>query len=156
SSAPEFFALARYNPNGSLDTSFNGTGKLTTTIGSFNDASALALQPDGKLVAARTSWGGRSNSVFALARYNPDGSPDTSFNGTGKVTTTIGQSNTAKALALQPDGKLVAAGSSSNGFDTVFALARYNRDGSLDTSFNRTGEATTPIGRPPRDDRASS
>jgi uncharacterized delta-60 repeat protein len=154
-SEPEFFALARYNPNGSLDTSFNGTGKLTTAIGSFNDASALALQSDGKLVAAGTSWGDSHTSDFALVRYNPDGSLDTSFNRTGKVTTAIGPLNTASAVALQPDGKLVAAGSSSNGSDTLFALARYDPDGSLDTSFNGTGEVTTTIG-PAHDDNASS
>jgi len=155
SSEPVFFALARYNANGSLDTSFNRTGKVTTAIGSFNDASALALQPDGKLVAAGTSWGSSENSDFALARYNPNGTLDTSFNGTGKVTTAIGPANTARALAAQPDGKLVAAGSSSNGFETVFALARYNLDGSLDTSFNGTGEVTTTIS-PSRDDNASA
>ena len=73
------FALARYNPNGSLDTSFNGTGNVTTAIGSVqDDAIALARQPDGKLVAAGYSDNG-SNDDFALARYNPNGSLDPSF-----------------------------------------------------------------------------
>jgi uncharacterized delta-60 repeat protein len=141
------FALARYNPNGSLDSSFNGTGIVTTAIGSDGDyAYALALQPDGKLVAAGESYNG-SDDVFALARYNPDGSPDTSFNGTGIVTTTFGGDHDhANALALQPDGKLVAAGESHNGSDDVIALARYNPNGSLDTSFNGTGKVTTAIG----------
>src|SRR5207247_429997 len=84
------FTLARYNPNGSLDTSFNGTGKVTTAIGTDNDdANALAQQPDGKIVAAGYSYNG-SNNDFALVRYNPNGSLDTSFNGSGKVTTAIG------------------------------------------------------------------
>jgi uncharacterized delta-60 repeat protein len=141
------FAVVRYNPNGSLDTSFNGTGKVTTAIGPGDDwAEALALQPDGKLVVAGYSWNG-SDYDLALVRYNPDGSLDTSFNGTGKVTTAIGPaSDGADALAVQPDGKLVAAGFSWNGSDWDFALVRYNPDGSLDTSLNGTGKVTTPIG----------
>jgi uncharacterized delta-60 repeat protein len=140
------FALARYNPNGSLDTSFNGTGKVTTTIGSADDAAhALAVQPDGKLVAAGDT---RINGqlVVALARYNPNGSLDTSFNGTGKVTTAIGGSSAAHALVLRSDGKLVIAGTGTNGSQFLFALARYNPNGSLDTSFNGTGKVTTAIG----------
>jgi uncharacterized delta-60 repeat protein len=139
-------ALARYNPNGSLDTSFNGTGKVTTAIGSADDAAhALAVQPDGKLVAAGDT---RINGqlVVALARYNPNGSLDTSFNGTGKVTTAIGGSSAAHALVLRSDGKLVIAGTGTNGSQFLFALARYNPNGSLDTSFNGTGKVTTAIG----------
>jgi uncharacterized delta-60 repeat protein len=141
------FGLARYNPDGSLDTNFNGTGKVTTAIGSGNDvAAALALQPDGKLVAAGYSYNG-FNYDFALARYNPDGSLDTNFHGTGKVTTAIGSGHDrATALALQPDGKLVVAGYSDDGSNSVFALARYNPDGSLDSNFNGTGTVTTAIG----------
>jgi uncharacterized delta-60 repeat protein len=141
------FALARYNANGSLDTSFNGTGKVTTAFGpSWDNAAALVRQPDGKFVAAGVSNNG-SNDDFALARYNPNGSPDTSFNGTGQVTTAIGTGNDrGLALALQPDGKLVVAGRSNNGSDDDFALARYNPNGSPDTSFNGTGKVTTAIG----------
>jgi uncharacterized delta-60 repeat protein len=143
------FALVRYNADGSLDTSFNGTGKVTTAIGSGPEsANALALQPDGKLVAAGLSYQGTpSSNDFALARYNPNGSLDTSFNGTGKVTTAIGPAdNVGYALALQLDGKLVAAGSSWNGANYDFALARYNSNGTLDSTFNGTGKVTTAIG----------
>jgi uncharacterized delta-60 repeat protein len=141
------FTLARYNPDGKLDTSFNGTGKVTTAIGpSWDTANALVRQPDGKLVAAGYSYNG-SNYDFALARYNPDGKLDTSFNGTGTVTTAIGSGNdNAYALALQPDGKIVLAGRSYNGSQDVFALARYNPNGKLDTNFNGTGKVTTAIG----------
>ena len=141
------FSLARYNSYGSLDTSFNGTGKVMTAIGSSYDAAeALVRQPDGKLVAAGHSFNG-SNYDFALARYHPNGSLDTSFNGTGKVTTAIGSGQDgALALVLQPDGKLVAAGYSTNGSDALFALARYNPNGSLDASFNGTGKVTTAMG----------
>jgi uncharacterized delta-60 repeat protein len=150
------FALARYNPDGSLDTSFKGTGKVTTAIGSGEDvAYSLALQPDGKLVAAGDTSDNGSNFEFALARYNPGGSLDTSFNGTGKVTTAIGIGPTydqAFALVLQPNGRLVVAGRSYNGSNFDFALARYNPNGSLDTSFNGTGRVTTAMG--PGDDLA--
>jgi uncharacterized delta-60 repeat protein len=140
-------ALARYNPDGSLDTNFNGTGKVTTAIGSgFDCANALALQPDGKIVVVGATWNG-SNNDFALARYNPDGSLDTNFNGTGTVMTAIGSGHDgADALALQPDGKLVAAGASSNGSNNDVALARYKPDGKLDPSFHGTGTVTTAIG----------
>jgi uncharacterized delta-60 repeat protein len=141
------FALARYNTNGSLDSGFNGTGKVTTLMGpgDENSASALALQPDGKLVAAGTVWNG-SESVLALVRYNPSGSLDTSFGTGGKVTTTFGGDASANGLALQPDGKLVAVGSSSNGSNFDFALARFDSNGSLDTGLNGTGKVTTGIG----------
>ena len=141
----EDFAVARYNPNGSLDTSFNGTGKVTTPIGAADDsANAIAVRPDGKLVLAGDSRIGGS-LVVALARYNPNGSLDTSFNGTGKVTTAIGSTSAAHELALQPDGKVVVTGVGTNG--TIrFALARYNINGSLDTTFGSGGKVTTPIG----------
>src|ERR671935_228601 len=103
----------------SPDTNFNGTGKVTTSFGgTAEDAvNALTQQPDGELVAAGISGNG-SNYDFALARYKPDGSLDTNFDGTGKVTTAFGSGNDlASALAVQPDGKLVAAGSSDNGSD---------------------------------------
>ena len=143
----EDFALARYNADGSLDTSFNGTGKVTTAIGPGADyAEALALQPDGKFVAAGWSFNG-SDRDFALTRYNPDGSLDTSFGTGGKVTTFIGSGNdTAYALALQPDGKLVAAGSNLQGTQSVVALARFNSNGSLDSSFGAGGKVATAIG----------
>ena len=143
-------AVVRYNPDGSLDTSFNGTGKVTTGIGAGDDgANGLAVQPNGKVVAGGWTYNG-SNYDFALVRYNADGSLDTSFNGTGKVTTAIGAGwDSANALVLQPDGKLVLAGRSNNGANDDFALVRYNADGSLDTSFNGTGKVMTAIGSGP-------
>ncbi len=139
--------LARYLANGTLDTSFNTTGKVITAIGSSTDvASAVALQPDGKIVVAGYCWNG-NNYDFCLARYLPRGTLDTSFNTTGTVITAIGSSNdTANALALQPDGKLVVAGGCSNGSNSDFCLARYLPSGALDTSFNTTGKVITPIG----------
>ncbi len=101
-------AEARLGP-GSLDPSFGTGGVVTTDFRFRNDgASAVALQPDAKIVAVGGS-SSRTDSKFALARYKPKGSLDTSFSGDGKVTTSIGarSDDGANALALQPDGKLV-------------------------------------------------
>jgi len=141
------FCLARYLANGALDTSFNTTGKVITAIGSGDDnVYAVALQPDGKIVAAGYCNNG-SNYDFCLARFLANGALDTSFNTTGKVITAIGASGDyANALALQPDGKIVAAGNCWNGANDVFCLTRYLASGALDTSFNTTGKVMTTIG----------
>ena len=141
------FAVVRYNKDGSLDPSFNGTGRLTTSVGSGDDTgSSVALQSDGKIVVAGTSSAGGKSS-FAVARYNDDGSLDASFNGTGKATTAIGSGDDiCYSMALQGDGKIVVAGSTSNGSKRSFAVVRYKVDGSLDTSFNGTGKAATSVG----------
>lgn len=143
----EDFALARYEPDGTLDPGFGSGGKVTTQLGTGDDgANAVVLQPDGKLVAAGYGYDG-SKYVFALARYNPDGTLDTTFNGTGTLTTAIGSGyDDAYALAVQADGKLVAAGRGFAGSKFDFAVARYNADGTLDPSFNGTGKLTTSIG----------
>jgi uncharacterized delta-60 repeat protein len=137
------FALARYNADGALDTTFDGDGKVTTPVGTGSDeASALALQSDGKLVAA-----GWSSGDFALVRYNADGALDTSFDGDGKLTTAVGAgADAAYGVKVQADGKIVAAGSSSNGANMDVAVVRYASDGSLDAGFDGDGKVTTPIG----------
>src|SRR5207249_1300852 len=134
------FALARYNSNGSLDPSFGTGGRVLTDFGGDDEARALALQDDGKIVVA----GGFGGPFFALARYNPGGTLDTSFGTGGRVFTNFGGRDGARALALQADGKIVAAGFTSSDFGTRrrFALARYNPDGSLDPSF-RGGRVVT-------------
>ena len=140
------FALVRYNTDGSLDTSFGGTGKVTTDFGSDDSASSVSIQADGKIVAAVSS-ANPSNYDFALARYDSDGSLDTSFGGTGKVTTDFTASyDFAVSIAIEADGKIVAAGY-TNPPKSGFALARYNSDGSLDTSFGGTGKITTDFFR---------
>ena len=132
------------NADGSLDTSFDTDGKVTTAIGSATDyGRSVAIQSDGKIVVAGYSNNG-SNFDFALARYNTDGSLDTYFDSDGKITTAIGSSNDyAFSVAIQSDGKIVVAGYSYNESGGEFALARYNTDGSLDTSFDTDGKVTT-------------
>jgi uncharacterized delta-60 repeat protein len=139
------FALIRYNPNGSLDTSFDGDGIVLTLIGERAGASAVAIQPDGKIIAVGSADIGAELSGFALARYNADGSLDASFDGDGKVITDFGASGAgANSVAIQSNGKIVVAGSTFP--NTGFALARYNTDGSLDASFDGDGKVVTPVG----------
>ena len=140
------FAVVRYNADGSLDTSFNGTGKVTTAIGSSNaDGRSVVLQSDEKIVVAGYAFNG-NNRDFALVRYNPNGSLDTTFNSTGIVTTDFGGGDdTAAGVAIQSDGKIVVTGSSVMAYSDI-ALARYNANGSLDTTFNGTGKVTTDFG----------
>jgi uncharacterized delta-60 repeat protein len=141
------FALTRYNSDGSLDTSFGTGGKVTTAMGGDScDATGVVIQLDGKIVAAGSSWAGASDS-FVLVRYNTDGSLDASFGIGGKVTTGFESGlGFLRAVAIQSDGKIVAAGSSSDGTSVVFTLVRYNSDGSLDTNFGIGGKATTDFG----------
>lgn len=141
------FALARYNTNGSLDNTFNTTGKVVTAIGTGNDLiNSIAIQPDGKIVVAGWSFTGTTND-FALARYNIDGSLDNNFGINGKVTTAIGSGDDrANSLVIQSDGKIVVAGYSNNGTNNDFSLVRYNITGGLDTSFDSDGKLVIPIG----------
>ena len=140
-------ALARYNSNGALDTSFGTGGKIVTDInGTRNSANAVAIQSDGKIVAAGstlTTLG--SFMMFALARYNVDGSLDSTFGSGGKVTTQVvagdGEDDEIFALAIQPDGRILAAGKANFGQD--FGMVRYQTNGSLDTTFGASGLVTT-------------
>ena len=142
------FALARLNPDGSVDASFGANGEVTTDLGGTIDAGeALALQPDGKLLVAGITRhvGPRAGNPydFALARYNPDGTLDSSFGTGGHIATDFGGTDdVATGIALQPDGKIILAGSgfnpASSGSDAG-ELARYNSDGSLDTTFDGDG-----------------
>ena len=134
------FSLVRYNSNGSLDTSFSGDGKLTTSIASGssgNDyAHSVLAQTDNKILVAGESYNG-SNFDLAITRYNTDGTIDTSFGIAGIVKTAIGPSNDyGYQLAKQVDHKILLSGwfNKGNNFYSIF-LVRYNEDGSLDTTF---------------------
>ena len=148
------FALARYNSDGSLDSSFATGGKgKTDFFGLGDEAFAIALQNDGKIIAAGISGlgtsdvVGESNPDFALARYNSDGSLDPAFGNGGKVTTDFGGfKDQVFAVAIQSDGKILAVGSAA--FSNRFGLARYNTDGSLDTGFGTGGKVSTEFGGP--------
>jgi len=159
-SGTQDFALARYNTNGTLDSTFGGgSGKVTTDFASRTDsASAVAMQADGKIVVAGLAFFSSSDMSFALARYNSDGSLDTTFDVDGKVTTDFAPgSEGAEAVAIQADGKIVVAGSASfSGGVSDFALARYNSDGSLDTAFDSDGKVVTDFSSGDDDARAAT
>jgi uncharacterized delta-60 repeat protein len=147
------FMLARYSSDGTLDPSFGAGGRTSTDFDyeRSESANALAIQPDGRLVAAGAIYGTSKydSTRFALARYTTAGALDPSFGDGGKVITDLGSSPrtgehqaTARAVAIQPDGKIVAAGSSLGDF----ALTRYTSDGNLDPNFGRGGKVTTAFG----------
>ncbi len=150
------FALARYNTDGSLDTTFDGDGKLTTHFDGNDDrAFDVVIQQVGAyekiLVVGKATRSTLTADDFALARYNPDGSLDTAgdafdaveFGVGGKVTTAVGASasSSANAVAIDLAGRIVVAGTRDNfSFtSTDVAVTRYTANGSLDTSFNPTG-----------------
>lgn len=141
------FIFARYLPDGALDASFGANGIVTTDFaGEVDRASAVAIQADGKIVAGGTaSSGGRTD--FAVVRYLPDGQPDTTLDGDGKRMIDFASSDdAAHALALQPDGKLLLAGSALvGGSQRDVALVRLNGDGSLDAGFGSGGKVTTDV-----------
>jgi uncharacterized delta-60 repeat protein len=140
-----YFGVALYTPDGSLDTSFGGDGTVTTDFMSNGQDRGLAamVQPDGKIVAVGSNgaFGG-----FALARYELDGSLDPAFGTGGTVVTGQGAAN---AALLQPDGKIVAVGSSDPVTWGSWVLTRYQPDGSLDSSFGANGSVITDFGTYP-------
>jgi uncharacterized delta-60 repeat protein len=143
--AGQDFALVRYRPNGTVDPSFGSHGRVTTDFAGGADAAhALVVQADGKLVAAGSATFG-TNQDFAVARYNPNGTPDPSFGTGGRATIDIaGDFDEARALVLQ-GGKPVAAGFTFTG-DAVtgdFALARFTAAGRPDGTFGTGGRVTT-------------
>lgn len=138
------FVVVRYNEDGTLDATFDGDGKVTTDFNSKSDAAfAVAIQTDGRILVAGFSGTNASDRDFAIARYNADGSLDSTFDGDGRAVTDFGNLNDeAFSVAIATTGKIVVAGttSSRNG---DFAIARYLADGSLDTTFDTDGLVTT-------------
>jgi len=135
-----------------LGGALNTSGTRTTDIQETDDGSfALALQPDGKIVAGGYAVNLAGNRDFALVRYNYDGSLDSTFGTGGKVTTDFsvpGTNDRIWGIALQTDGKIVAVGETYNASfqNSDIAIARYNANGTLDTSFNLTGKVITDHG----------
>jgi uncharacterized delta-60 repeat protein len=162
SSTETDFALTRYNPNGTLDTTWGGTGIVMTSFGANSYITGLAIQVDGKIVAAGITTVG-TTEVFALARYNVDGSLDTTFGTNGEVTTpftttvttvdprhknrtittVVALQSELDGVVLQPDGKIVAAGLTHGSSAGDITVARYNPNGTLDTTFGKNGLAIT-------------
>jgi uncharacterized delta-60 repeat protein len=145
------FAIARYNTNGTPDTSFDIDGIARVGfVGYSNDyAKAVKIQSDGKIVVAgHSNIGAWGDNNFTLARLNTNGSLDTGFGNNGLVSTTFASISADRAndMTIQADGKIVVVGTTKNGFDSDFGLARYNTNGSLDTTFGYGGLVTTSFG----------
>ncbi len=142
------FTLVRYNPDGSLDTSFDEDGWVRTDLGSFEDESkAIALQSDGKIIVAGYAMDGTQYN-FALVRYQADGSLDTGFGEDGRVTTDLtGDQDQIQGLIVQPDGKIVVVGSVKRAapYYRDFGMVRYMPDGTIDLSFGINGKVITDI-----------
>jgi uncharacterized delta-60 repeat protein len=150
--ADDHMALARYQPDGTLDRSFNGDGKVLTDFRSTaqETAYAIAIDRSGRIVVGGSA--GTDGGYFALARYTPDGSLDTSFHHDGKVLTdfTSARTEIGQALAIDHGGRIVLGGWAGidpdpgpGSYTMRFALARYADDGNLDTSFDRDGKVLT-------------
>lgn len=140
------FALARYNTDGSLDNSFGAGGLIFTSITGDDEARAVAVQEDGRIILAGMAHATGSYSDFVIVRYMPDGSFDNSFGTGGKILTDfLGYHDEAYGVAVQSDGKITVVGASSDGNPTGadFALVRYNSNGSFDSSFGVDGKVRT-------------
>lgn len=149
------FAIARFNSDGSLDTTFNATGSLPGTVSTAIDntitadaaCDGVALQPDGKIVLVGSVIEGALN-IAAMARFNSDGTLDTTFNPGGTIPGTLSanvdnpaNSSFFDTASIQFDGKIVVGGNVTDSISGLnrFAVARFNNDGSLDTTFNNAG-----------------
>ncbi|MFL6335169.1 MAG: Calx-beta domain-containing protein [Pyrinomonadaceae bacterium] len=140
------FAVVRYNADGTLDSTFGTGGVVTLDFDQSDGAAGLVLQPDGRIVLAGSAWkiaGGLGlPAACAVARLNTNGTPDAAFDGDGKETITFLGVDECSAVAIQPDGRLIVAGSASTGRnldEPDFALARLNSNGTLDQTFGERG-----------------
>lgn len=134
--------VVRYLPGGSLDPTFSGDGMVTADFGGTEFGNDVAVQPDGKIVAAGSGAVG-----VALLRYNADGSPDNGFGSGGRTSVHFpGDGGGANALALQPNGKIVIAGQADDPDSQEandFGVARFNANGTVDTGFGGDGFVVT-------------
>lgn len=135
------FILSRYSPNGIFDTTFGTAGRTYTNIALTDNAYAIAIQPDNKIIlGGNSSTGGFAD--FTIARYSPEGILDTTYGTAGITITNVAGgilNDSIRTLLLLPDGKLIAGGNVSN----TFTLVRYNEMGILDTTFGTAGVVQT-------------
>ncbi len=138
-------ALLRYNPDGSLDPTFGSEGIILVEIGDSFQPSSAAVLPDGKILVFGTTIRDKTIRNFALARFNPDGSRDSTFGRDGQVITYLEGRDNASGMAIQTNGKIIVLGNipRADGYlPTKAVLLRYNADGSRDPTFGNNGQAT--------------
>ena len=143
--------IGRLTPTGWWDTSFSGNGKATEHFDNDDMFRAVAIQTDGKIVAVGTSQYGHTGSNILLARYNTDGTLDTSFGGgDGWQVTDFSNKDRGNDVKIQSNGKIVVVGVADYGGDTddgrYGLVGRFNPDGSLDTSFSGDGKLLIDYG----------
>lgn len=140
-------AVARLKPNRGLDGTFHTTGKVITNIATIDQIGSVALQSLGRIVVA--GWSNPGGTLkMTLVRYTAAGNLDATFGGSGKVITDFagaGSPSRARAVVAQSDGRIMVCG--DTGYPANFALARYNSNGKLDTSFSLEGKAVVDFGR---------
>ncbi len=143
----EDFALARFNVDGSLDTSFDGDGIIEIDLDSgFDIGFAVAVQADDKILLAGQTWNG-SNFDLALLRLQPNGGFDTGFGNGGKVMLPVGSGDDyGHAVIVQPNGAILVAAQTWNGNNFDLAVLRFNQNGTLDNTFGSSGIATAAFG----------
>ncbi len=144
--SPDKFALMRLNSDGTLDTSFGSNGVVVSAIDLGDRHAKIRLQPDGKILFAGISSNNETFTNYTLIRYNADGSFDTTFNSTGYVVQSFNNSSFDEVtdLNIQADGKIVLVGRTAQvpgvpNFEFNIGVMRFNTNGSLDTTFNKTG-----------------
>jgi uncharacterized delta-60 repeat protein len=142
----DFFAT-RFNTDGTLDTTFGTQGRASVDIGEYDLAVGAALQADGRIVLVGYTGVNADPhpTSFAVARLKADGTPDPTFDGDGRLTTTFFGHDSASSVMVQADGKLVVAGEAARGglaAEPDFALARYETNGALDPTFGAGGRVT--------------
>jgi len=158
--AGQHFAVMRFTPAGALDATFGTNGVAQTRVGtSSHVASAIAVQPDGKILLAGFTRFVGQNSDFALLRYTSDGALDTTFGTGGLVLTDFGgETDQARTMVLLPDGRIVLAGQTVSDDLAIadMAFARYLPDGSLDPAFGTGGRAVVDVRGTPSEVRSIS
>ena len=134
--------VVRLNSDGSPDTTLNGNGQVTATIGTRFDITSINVQTNGKIVVAGSATLSGGSQDFGILRYNADGSLDTTFGTGGRAVTDVSGTDYTSDSAIQPDGKIVLVGYSTDVLSNVksVTLVRYNSDGSLDTAFGSNGK----------------
>lgn len=138
-------ALARLTPAGRLDPTFGNGGRVVTDLGANDYAFDLAIGSDGGIVVVGERSSSEIDRVFVL-RYRPGGTLDPRFAGDGSAVIGFGRRfQTANAVAITPAGRIVIAGSTSNGITSRSAVARFLRDGRLDDTFGGDGRVTTDV-----------
>jgi len=140
------FTVLRYSADGSLDTSFGDSGKVTTAVAKESNADSVAMQGDGEIVVVGNAFIDGHNNDFGVVRYNTNGKLDSSFNQTGKATADFGAHDLPHSVAVHGDGRIVVVGYTTNENKKQCALACFKANGTLDTSFNGTGKIITNFG----------